>query len=306
MVGRRPKRRLKIAQRRNARDAAQNMPPWPAPQSTIDEQDLERALLRKSVGALADGRHDCADCGRTPLIGETLYRYAARRDRLRAVPPAAPRRARRAASACATASTATRCACAACARRRSRRPPGRFRRRWSPSRSTTTIARPREEVFEYLADVANHAEFSDHCLVDWHLTREDSYGRGAGARFRVEVALRPLLLRRHHARRARRRPRGSSRPAAAGASTASGSRSTWTLEDGRAGHDEGRRSRPSRRPAEVRRAHGEAAARAQRRRRAATSARSSGCARSSRRASGRGARATVAGGARKPASGFRL
>src|SRR5919112_4046256 len=50
----------------------------------------------------------------------------------------------------------------------------------------TTIARPREEVFEYLADVANHSEFTDHCLTDWHLTREDSYGAGAGARFRVK------------------------------------------------------------------------------------------------------------------------
>lgn len=42
---------------------------------TIDEQDLERALLRKSVAGLSDGRSDCADCGRTPLVGETLYRY---------------------------------------------------------------------------------------------------------------------------------------------------------------------------------------------------------------------------------------
>jgi hypothetical protein len=41
----------------------------------IDEQDLERALLRKSVGALAGGSQRCADCGRTPLIGETLHRY---------------------------------------------------------------------------------------------------------------------------------------------------------------------------------------------------------------------------------------
>ena len=48
----------------------------------------------------------------------------------------------------------------------------------------TTIARPRAEVFAYLADIANHAEFTDHCLVDWHLTREDSYGTGAGGRFR--------------------------------------------------------------------------------------------------------------------------
>jgi hypothetical protein len=44
--------------------------------STIDEQDLERALLRKSVGMLAEDLHRCVDCGRTPLIGETLYRYA--------------------------------------------------------------------------------------------------------------------------------------------------------------------------------------------------------------------------------------
>ncbi len=44
--------------------------------ATIDEQDLERALLRKSVGSLAGRRDRCADCGRTPLIGETLHRYA--------------------------------------------------------------------------------------------------------------------------------------------------------------------------------------------------------------------------------------
>ena len=44
--------------------------------ATIDEQDLERALLRKGVGALADGCHHCVDCGRTPLTGETLYRFA--------------------------------------------------------------------------------------------------------------------------------------------------------------------------------------------------------------------------------------
>jgi uncharacterized protein YndB with AHSA1/START domain len=53
----------------------------------------------------------------------------------------------------------------------------------------TTISRPREEVFEYLADIANHAEFTDHYLVEWHLTREDSYGQGAGARFRVKAPL---------------------------------------------------------------------------------------------------------------------
>jgi hypothetical protein len=44
--------------------------------AAIDEKDLERALLRKSVGTLAGGRDRCADCGRTPLIGETVHHYA--------------------------------------------------------------------------------------------------------------------------------------------------------------------------------------------------------------------------------------
>lgn len=47
------------------------------------------------------------------------------------------------------------------------------------------IDRPREELFGYLADVANHPEFCDHFLTDWRLTREDSYGVGAGARFKA-------------------------------------------------------------------------------------------------------------------------
>ncbi len=58
-----------------------------------------------------------------------------------------------------------------------------------PLTISTTIARPREEVFEYLADIANHAEFTDHYLVDWRLTRENSYGTGAGARFRIKAPL---------------------------------------------------------------------------------------------------------------------
>jgi uncharacterized protein YndB with AHSA1/START domain len=58
-----------------------------------------------------------------------------------------------------------------------------------PLTVSTTIAQPREVVFEYLADISNHAEFTDHYLVDWHLTREDPYGRGAGARFRIKAPL---------------------------------------------------------------------------------------------------------------------
>jgi uncharacterized protein YndB with AHSA1/START domain len=48
------------------------------------------------------------------------------------------------------------------------------------------IDRPREEVFAYLADVANHPEFTDHFLKSWRLTREESEGRGAGARYKQD------------------------------------------------------------------------------------------------------------------------
>ncbi len=58
-----------------------------------------------------------------------------------------------------------------------------------PVTRSVLIDRPREEVFEYLADIANHQEFSDHYLKEWRLTRVDSYGRGAGARFRIDAPL---------------------------------------------------------------------------------------------------------------------
>jgi uncharacterized protein YndB with AHSA1/START domain len=52
---------------------------------------------------------------------------------------------------------------------------------------SVVVSAPREQVFDYLQDIANHAEFTDHYLVDWHLTRIDSVGRGAGARFRMRA-----------------------------------------------------------------------------------------------------------------------
>ncbi len=58
-----------------------------------------------------------------------------------------------------------------------------------PFTVSTNISLSREQVFDYLADIANHAEFTDHYLVDWHLTRIDSRGEGAGARFRIKAPL---------------------------------------------------------------------------------------------------------------------
>jgi uncharacterized protein YndB with AHSA1/START domain len=58
-----------------------------------------------------------------------------------------------------------------------------------PITAHVVIDRPREEVFEYLADIANHPEFSDHFTSEWRLTRVESYGRGAGARFKLDAPL---------------------------------------------------------------------------------------------------------------------
>jgi hypothetical protein len=43
---------------------------------------LELLLLRRGVGALEADRARCADCGRTPLIGEEVHVFAGRRQRL--------------------------------------------------------------------------------------------------------------------------------------------------------------------------------------------------------------------------------
>jgi uncharacterized protein YndB with AHSA1/START domain len=58
-----------------------------------------------------------------------------------------------------------------------------------PVTASITIDRPREEVFEYLLDIANHAEFTDHYLTEWRLLRVESYGRGAGARFKINAPM---------------------------------------------------------------------------------------------------------------------
>ncbi|HEX3872558.1 MAG TPA: hypothetical protein VHW26_00325 [Solirubrobacteraceae bacterium] len=44
-------------------------------QAIVPDQ-LERHLLRRSIGILAEDRTSCADCGRVPLIGERVHLYA--------------------------------------------------------------------------------------------------------------------------------------------------------------------------------------------------------------------------------------
>jgi uncharacterized protein YndB with AHSA1/START domain len=65
----------------------------------------------------------------------------------------------------------------------------RLRLAVDPVSVSITIGRPREEIFDYLADIANHTEFTDHYIEDFHLTRENTVGLGAGARFRLKAPL---------------------------------------------------------------------------------------------------------------------
>jgi uncharacterized protein YndB with AHSA1/START domain len=53
---------------------------------------------------------------------------------------------------------------------------------------------PRERAFEVIGDLAARPSFTDHFLTDFHLTRIESLGTGAGARFRVKAPLRSVWM----------------------------------------------------------------------------------------------------------------
>jgi uncharacterized protein YndB with AHSA1/START domain len=56
------------------------------------------------------------------------------------------------------------------------------------------IDAPREGVFATIADLARRPSFTDHFLSGFHLTRIESSGIGAGARFRVASPLRSVWM----------------------------------------------------------------------------------------------------------------
>jgi uncharacterized protein YndB with AHSA1/START domain len=63
-----------------------------------------------------------------------------------------------------------------------------------PIRAETEIDLPRERVFEAIGDLALRPAFTDHFLSDFHLTRVEPTGVGAGARFRVQAPLRKVWM----------------------------------------------------------------------------------------------------------------
>lgn len=55
-----------------------------------------------------------------------------------------------------------------------------------PVSSHVIVSASREEVFDFLGDLANRAAFADHYMKDMRLTRPRSSGKGAAARFRID------------------------------------------------------------------------------------------------------------------------
>jgi uncharacterized protein YndB with AHSA1/START domain len=63
-----------------------------------------------------------------------------------------------------------------------------------PVSAEVEIDVPRQQVFEAIADLALRPAFTDHFLSDFHLTRIESAGVGAGARFRIAVRPRAVWM----------------------------------------------------------------------------------------------------------------
>lgn len=63
-----------------------------------------------------------------------------------------------------------------------------------PVSAEIEVDAPRERVFEAVADLARRPSFTDHFLTGFHLTRLESRGVGAGARFRFESPLRSVWM----------------------------------------------------------------------------------------------------------------
>lgn len=63
-----------------------------------------------------------------------------------------------------------------------------------PVSAAIEIDVPRERAFEAIGDLARRPSFTDHFLTDFHLTRIESRGLGAGARFRVAQPLRSVWM----------------------------------------------------------------------------------------------------------------
>lgn len=58
-----------------------------------------------------------------------------------------------------------------------------------PFTVSTVISAPRQEIFDFVGDLAYRVSFADHYMKDFRLERTRSTGQGAAARFRMEAPL---------------------------------------------------------------------------------------------------------------------
>lgn len=63
-----------------------------------------------------------------------------------------------------------------------------------PVSAEIEIDAPRARVFAAIGDLARRPSFTDHFLTELHLTRIESSGIGAGARFRLALPLRSVWM----------------------------------------------------------------------------------------------------------------
>ena len=54
---------------------------------------------------------------------------------------------------------------------------------------STVISAPREQVFDFVCDLAGRPAYTDHYLRDFRLARVNPVGRGAAARFQLRAPL---------------------------------------------------------------------------------------------------------------------
>jgi uncharacterized protein YndB with AHSA1/START domain len=99
-----------------------------------------------------------------------------------------------------------------------------------PVSAEVEIDVPRARAFVALSDLALRSAFTDHFLADFHLTRIESAGVGAGARFRFAVRPRPVwmdttIVELEGSHRIRERGRG-------GRANRTASTTLWELTEG--------------------------------------------------------------------------
>lgn len=61
-----------------------------------------------------------------------------------------------------------------------------------PVTAQTVISAPREEIFDYVADLSNRVAWTDHYMKDFRLARANPRGVGAAARFLFEPPFLPF------------------------------------------------------------------------------------------------------------------